>query len=260
MPTNRRTFLSAIGTSLGASIVHPGSAATAATPAASGGSPAVKAICFDAFPILDPRPIGKRVLEIFPERGTELIGLWRTRQFEYTWLRTISGRYADFWHVTEDALVYAAKTLNLDLTPAHRARIMDAHLEIGCYPDVPPALATLKKAGVRLAFLSNMTATMLETGIKNSKLEGMFEYVLSTDRVKTYKPDPRAYQMGLDILKLKTNEVVFAAFASWDATGAKWFGYRTFWVNRMNHVREELGVVPDAAGGTLGDLVKFVVA
>jgi 2-haloacid dehalogenase len=103
-----------------------------------------------------------------------------------------------------------------------------------------------------------MTAAMLQAGIRNSQLDGIFDHVLSTDRVKTYKPDPRAYQMGVDAFGLKPGQILFAAFAGWDAAGAASFGYPTFWVNRQNQPAEELGVPPGAIGGNLNDLVEFV--
>jgi 2-haloacid dehalogenase len=217
-----------------------------------------KAIAFDAFPILDPRPVFARAEQLFPGKGTELSNAWRTRQFEYTWLRTVSQRYADFWTVTEDALVFAAKMLKLDLTAEKRAQLMNVYLELKAWPDAPPALQALKGAGIRLAFLSNFTPKMLDAGVKNSGLEGTFEHVLSTDAAKTYKPDPRAYQMAIDAFKLNREEILFVAFAGWDAAGAKFFGYPTFWVNRLNLPAEELGVTADAVGGTLTDLVNFV--
>jgi 2-haloacid dehalogenase len=95
--------------------------------------------------------------------------------------------------------------------------------------------------------------------VKNSNLEGFFEPHLSTDRVEAFKPDPRAYQMGPDAFKLPKEQIAFAAFAGWDAAGAKWFGYPTFWVNRAKTPVEELGVVPDGAGSGMADLVKFVL-
>jgi 2-haloacid dehalogenase len=219
----------------------------------------IKAIAFDAFPILDPRPVFALGEELFPGKGADLANTWRARQFEYTWLRTISRQYADFWKVTEDALNFTAKMLKVDLTTDKRDRLMDAYLAIRCWPEAPAALRSLRDAGVRLAFLSNMTQKMLEAGIRNSGLEGIFEHVLSTDRVKVYKPDPRAYQMGVDAFRLRRDEIVFAAFAGWDAVGAKAFGYPTFWVNRQNQPAEELGVIPDATGATLLDLVRHVM-
>ena len=254
MPLNRREFLNLAATSIatGVLISHP--LASAAT------TPKFKAIAFDAFPIFDPRPVFALAEQLFPGKGTELSNAWRTRQFEYQWLRALSGRYADFWQATEDALVFAGEMLKLDLTPDKRKQLMEAYLALKTWPDVPQALDSLKDAGMRLAFLSNATTQILDAGIKNSKLEGVFEHVLSTDKIKTYKPDPRAYRMAIDAFGLKKEEILFVAFAGWDAAGAKSFGYTTFWVNRLNLPAERLGVTPDAVGQNLSDLVSFVKA
>ncbi|MEO8126191.1 MAG: haloacid dehalogenase type II [Bryobacteraceae bacterium] len=225
---------------------------------AAGSHGRIKAVAFDAFPILDPRPVFALAVELFGEKGVELNSVWRARQFEYAWLRTLSRRYVDFWQVTGDALLFAAKAVKVDLTPQKRDSLMETYLKLRCWPDVPDALHSLKKAGVRLAFLSNMTAAMLEAGIRNSGLQGVFDHILSTDRVKAYKPDARADRMGVDAFGLKSEEVLFAAFAGWDAAGAKAFGYPTFWANRQSQPAEELGEVADAEGRTLNDLVNFV--
>jgi 2-haloacid dehalogenase len=248
--SDRREFISQIAAS---GIALQGFASQAATVRNN-----IKAIAFDGFPILDPRPVYALADQLYPEKGAELTNLWRGRQFEYTWLRTMSGRYADFRQVTDDALVFAAKSLNVELTPEGHARLTDAYQKLRCWPDVPAALSSLKKAGISIAILSNMTAKMLEAGIRNSGLDGMFDHVLSTDRVKVYKPDPRAYQMAVDAFALKREKILFAAFAGWDAAGAKSFGYPTFWVNRQRQPAEELGVIPDANGGNLNDLVAYL--
>jgi 2-haloacid dehalogenase len=140
----------------------------------------------------------------------------------------MSGRYADSWQVTSDALVFGAKSLNPQLTPDWHARLMDAYLELRCWPDVPAALSSLKETGIRIAILSNLISKMLEAGIRNSGLDAMFDHVLSTDRVKVYKPDLRAYQMAVDAFALKREKILFAAFARWGAAGARSFGYPTF--------------------------------
>jgi 2-haloacid dehalogenase len=218
----------------------------------------IKAIAFDAFPIFDPRPVSALAEQLFPGNGAELTNAWRTRQFEYQWLRALSGNFADFRQATEESLIFAAELLKLDLTPEKQKALMDAYLELKAYPDVLSALKTLKSLGIRLAFLSNATPKILESGVKNSGLGGFFEYVISTDAIKTYKPDPRAYQMAIDAFGLKKEEILFVAFAGWDAAGAKSFGYTTFWVNRLNLPGERLGVSPDAVGKNLNDLVDFV--
>jgi 2-haloacid dehalogenase len=168
-------------------------------------------------------------------------------------------RYADFWTVTSEALVFAARLAKLDLSKEKRDQLMNGFLDMKAYPDVQPAIQALSAAGIRLGFLSNLTEAMMEANIKSAGLEGRFEQLLSTDRVQAYKPDPRAYQMGIDAFRLPKQEILFAAFGGWDAAGAKSFGYETYWANRLNLPVEELGVEPDAIGGGAADLVKFAI-
>jgi 2-haloacid dehalogenase len=113
---------------------------------------------------------------------------------------------------------------------------------------------------VRVGILSNFSPTMLTAANRGSKLETSFEQVLSTDRARTYKPDPRAYQLGVDAFHLPRERIAFAAFAGWDAAGARRFGYHTFWVNRAKAPAEELGASPDASGTSLAELVAFISA
>jgi 2-haloacid dehalogenase len=216
----------------------------------------IRAIAFDAFPIFDPRSVLASADAMYP--GAGLSDEWRTRQFEYTWLRVAARRYVDFWRVTEDALVFAANRLKLKLSPESRATLMNEFLRLSVWPDVIPALESIRRSGIRLALLSNFTPRMLAANIANAGLHGMFEQVLSTDQVRSYKPDPRAYQMGVDALTLTRQEILFVAFAGWDAAGAKLFGYPTFWVNRQQLPGEEMGVSPDGSGETLRDLVTFL--
>lgn len=220
----------------------------------------IKAVAFDAFPIFDPRPIFLMAETLFPGKGQELSNAWRIRQFEYQWLRALSGQYVDFWQATEDGLLFAVKQLKLEMSDEKREQLMNAYLNLKPWPDVVPALQSLIDSNIRLAFLSNMTPKMLNTNMHNSGLDEYFEHVISTDSAKTYKPDPRAYQLGIETLKLKRKEIAFAAFAGWDVAGAKWFGYPTFWVNRAGFPDEELGVKPDGMGKTLDQLVEFVIA
>jgi len=251
---DRREFLGLTAGAIAGTLFEPTliSAASAGTE--------VRAVVFDAFPIFDPRPVFALAEELFPGKGAELSKAWRTKQFEYTWLRTVAGRYADFWQVTDDALLFAARTLQLDLSPPLRARLMNAYLELKAWPDVPHAVKSLKAAGIRLAFLSNFSRRMLEAGIKNSGLEGVFDHLLSTDEVKQFKSAPRAYQMAVDAFGLKRDAIVFGAFAGWDATGAKWFGFPTVWVNRLNSPPEQLSVTPDVTCSDLSDLVAFATS
>ena len=222
--------------------------------------PRLRAVAFDAFPILDPRPVFALAEQLFPGRGVELSNAWRTRQFEYQWLRALARQYADFWQTTEDALVFSAQLLKLELTAEQRDQLMGAYLRLRAWPDVATALQALKKAGVRLAFVSNATRQILEAGIRNARLEGLFDHVLSTDRIRTFKPDPRAYQLAIDAFGLSREQILFVPFAGWDAAGAKAFGYTTYWVNRLNLPVEQLGVMPDAIAPGLDELAAFVDA
>ncbi len=222
--------------------------------------PNFRAVAFDGFPIIDARPVFARAEEIFPGKGAELSNAWRTRQFEYTWLRTIGGRYANFWQVTEEALAFAAKSVKVELSGEQRDRLMQTYLELKAWPDVLPALTRLREAGIRMAFLSNLTPAMLDAVVKNSGLDGFFEDHLSTDNVRVFKPDPLSYRMAVDAFGYGKEEIVFAAYAGWDAAGAKWFGFPTFWVNRAGAAVEELEIAPDGAGTTLADLATFVTA
>ena len=218
----------------------------------------VEAIAFDALAVFDPSAVVGVAEAEFPGQGAALVAAWRSRQFEYTWLRTAAGRYADFRTVTVDALVFAARAMKLELTPARQDRLMETFLAMKAYPEAAAALLDLGQRGLRLAVLTNMTEAMVDAAVRQAQLEGVFEHILSTDRVRAYKPDPRAYQMGVDAFGVAPDAIVFAAFGGWDAAGAKWFGYRTFWVNRAGASSEQLGVEPDGAGHDLRDLARFL--
>jgi 2-haloacid dehalogenase len=220
----------------------------------------IKAIALDGLAVFDSRPVAALTEHIFPGRGEEISALWRKQQFEYTWLRTLGRKYVDFLQVTEQALIFACRSLKLELTKADSDLLMQSYLELKAWPDALPALRRLKASGLRMAFLSNFTVTLLNRAVRNSGLEGLFESHLSTDRVGAFKPDPRAYEMATSAFGLRKDEIAFAAFAGWDAVGAKWFGYPTFWVNRANAVAEELGVLPDGTGKDLNDLASFIQA
>lgn len=252
MPVNRRKFLNLAAAGMATGLL------TSTLLSRAAAHPKIKAIAFDGFTTFDPRPIFALAEQLFPGRGAELSNAWRTRQFDYQWLRGLTGHYVDFWQATDDALMFSAEMLKLDLTPDKRKQLMGAYLGLKAWPDAPAALQSLKNAGMRLAFVSNLTPQILAAGIKNAGFEGLFEYALSTDKIKAYKPDPRAYQMAIDAFKLPREEILFVAYGGWDAAGAKAFGYTTFWVNRLNLPVEKLGFVPDAMGQNLTDLVGFI--
>lgn len=250
MNTSRRTFLAVAAAGLAVGVRRA---------AAQPRPPRFAAVAFDGFPVIDPRPVAARAEALFPGAGPALMDAWRARQFEYTWLRTLSDSYVDFGRVTEDALVYAARQRKLELTADAKAQLLHGFLELRAWPDAGAALKTLRAAGLRLAFLSNMTEAMLDAAVKNAGLDGVFEPHLSTDRVRAFKPDPRAYRMGPEAFGLEREQILFVASAGWDAAGARRFGYPTFWVNRNAQPVEELGVVPDGIGPDMASLVEFAL-
>lgn len=253
MPLNRRQLLKLMAGGAAASSLTTSILTQAAT------RPNIKAIAFDGFPIFDPRPIFGLVKTLLPEQGDLLSKLWFAKIFGYTWLRTIGAHYKSFYAVIEDALIFSAESVKLDLTPKKRKQLMDAWLNLKVWPDVKPALQQLKKRNIRLAFLANFTEEMLRTNAKKSGIEDAFEFYLSTDQVHAYKPSPLAYQMGVDAFGLPKENIAFAAFAGWDAAGAKWYGYPTVWVNRLGSPSEKLGVKPDTMGKSIDQLVNFVL-
>ena len=220
----------------------------------------IKAIGFDAFTIFDVRSIDATFEENFPGRAKEIAATWRTRLFEYTWLRTLNRTYADLEQVSEDALTFACKSAKIELSPEAPGKILDAFLQLKPFPDSVGALKAIRGAGIRLAYVSDFTPRILKAITENVGVADLFEHQLSTDAVKAFKPDPRAYQMAETAFKLPRENIVFAAFGGWDAAGAKAFGYNTFWANRFNAPVEELTVKPDAIGNTLSDLAKYVMA
>jgi 2-haloacid dehalogenase len=216
------------------------------------------AVVFDGFPIFDMRPSAAKAEALFPGRGTALTAAWRTRQFEYQWLRALSNTYVDFRHTTEDALVYAARATGVALSKADKEALVSTFDALEVWPDVPPALAALRKAGMKTAILSNMTSKMLDAGVAKAGLGNAFDRVLSTDAIKSYKPSPASYQLAVTALGLPHEDTLFVAFAGWDAAGAKAFGFPTFWMNRFDAPTEELGAGADGVGRDMRDLLAFV--
>ncbi len=222
-------------------------------------TPRFKAIAFDYFVIFDPNSVIPEVEKAFPGKGAEFTKAWRAKQFEYGFLRTITDRHEDFLRVTEDALVYTAKALKLDLPPETRNRLVNAYLHLKPWPDAVDALRKLKASGIRIITIANFSPKMLRSNAEGAGIVDLFDELLSTEANGTYKPDPRAYELGMKRLNLKKDEIVFAAFGGWDAYGAKRFGYPTYWVNRFNLPAEELGIEADKTSNNLEGLLRFVL-
>ena len=219
----------------------------------------IKALVFDAYGTLfDVHSVIATCNRHFPEQGPALSKAWRAKQLEYTWLRSLMGRYEDFWQVTEAALVFACKTLNLPSPPATRAELMEAYLHLDPYPEVLASLKAL--SNYPLAILSNGSPRMLQAAVESAGLRGIFSHVLSVDAVKIYKPSPRVYELASQKMGVAASAIGFVSSNSWDVIGAKAAGLWTCWVNRSGAPEDELGFLPDARADTLADLTGLIKA
>ncbi len=214
----------------------------------------VRACVFDAYGTLfDFASPAARCEGVEPDRRAALTALWRDKQLQYTWLRSLQGRYVDFRQVTGDALDFALDSLGL-AAPGLRDRLMDLYRSLACFPEVPGVLRALRGAGFATAILSNGSPDMLDEAVEGARLGGLFDAVLSVDAVRVFKTDPRVYRYALDRLGVEAREVAFQSSNAWDAHAASDFGMRVVWCNRYGQRRERLPGAPDFEIRTLADL------
>jgi 2-haloacid dehalogenase len=221
----------------------------------------IRAVLFDAYgTLLDVHSVAQLAERLFPGQGAALSTLWRDKQLQYTWLRTLAGRYAGFRAVTGDALDYAAEQLELGLNASDRERLVAEYERLAPFADAPPALAELATLGVPLAVLSNGTPAMLEAAFGAAGLRDRFAALLSVDVVGKYKTAPEAYRIAIDAFGGRANDFVLVSSNGWDVAGATHFGFRTFWVNRQNAPVERMGIAPTAIGSSLADLAPWLAS
>ena len=173
------------------------------------------------------------------ERAAALAALWREKQLQYTWLRALQGRHADFWQVTGEALDFALETLAI-ADPQLRERLMNLYLRLAAYAEVPEVLARLRGAGLGTAILSNGSPTMLRAAVDAAGIGALVDTVLSVEEVGVYKPHPRVYQLAVDRLALAASSICFLSANAWDAWAASAFGLRVIWCNRQRQRPERL--------------------
>jgi len=203
-----------------------------------------KGIIFDAYGTLfDVHSVIRNSGVGIPCDLDGLSHLWRQKQLEYTWLRSLMDRYEDFWHITEAALRSAVRQLSIKVTDRQIESLMQAYLAPAVFPEVVSVLEGVN--GLPLAILSNGSPTMLDAAVCSNSLELYFAEIISVDRVKTYKPSPRVYALGSKTLNLPAAEILFVSSNLWDAAGAKAFGYRVCWCNRSGAEMEDWGFAPD---------------
>ena len=220
----------------------------------------LKALVFDAYGTLfDVLSVSSHCERLFPGHGKELAALWRRKQLEYTWLRTVMRRYQGFRSVTSDALVYAAGNLNLELTKEMESQLMNSYLHLATFPDVKQGLAQLKQINMRVAILSNGEPEMLAATVENGGLSAWIDVILSVDALKLFKPDPAVYEQMAHALKLKKSEIGFVSANNWDIQGAGSAGFRTFWLQRSgSDTPEELGFPADFHLKAITDLGSVI--
>lgn len=218
-----------------------------------------RAVLFDAFGTLfDVYSVTAMAEQLFPGKGSDIAGLWREKQIAYTWLRTLSGRHADFWQVTRDALRFALKKHDLPFDEAAEKKLMSQYASLSAFPENRDALRALRQRGLPLGILSNGTPQMLDIAVKSAGMQGLFEQVLSVEAAGHYKTSPAAYALGPAAFKLPARQILFVSSNAWDICGAAWFGYATFWINRSGQPPEELDASPSGTGRLLTDVVDFV--
>lgn len=206
----------------------------------------IKGILFDLYGTLyDVHSVASACDECYPGRGREISILWRQKQLEYTWLRSLMGQYVDFEQATADSLVYTGNHLQLELDAARRALLCDAYLRLSPHPEVPDALAALNARGIPLAILSNGSERSIEMVVSNSGLSKSFAHLISVHSAEIFKPHPTVYSLGERELGLTKGSILFVSSNAWDVTGAGHYGYRTCWVKRGFGAFEEMGMQPE---------------
>jgi 2-haloacid dehalogenase len=213
-----------------------------------------KACVFDAYGTLfDYASAAARCGQILGAKREALSSLWRDKQLQYTWLRAVQNRHADFWQVTAEALDFALEALGLEAAALHGG-LMDAYRTLEAFPEVPEVLERLKTKGIKTAILSNGSPEMLQSAVSNARIRGLLDAVLSVEEVGVYKPHPRVYQLAVDRLGIQRQALSYQSSNAWDAWAASAFGMRVVWCNRYGQPPERLPGLPDNQVTSLSDL------
>ena len=215
----------------------------------------VNGIVFDLYgTIVDVGAVAEACKEVAPD-PIAFNNQWRAKQLEYTFLRTLMGDYRDFWKVTEESLEFAVQRFAIQITAEQRQRLMEAWLHPSPYREVSTALTRLKEK-YSLSVLSNGTPEMLQSGLDRTGLRAHFQWILSADAVKLYKPSFEVYQLAIQHTGLRKDELLFVSSNSWDVLGAKCFGFNVCWINRTGAPLDTLGHKPDLIVENFNDLTQ----
>ena len=227
----------------------------------------IRLVVFDAYGTLfDVYSVGELAEALFPGQGAALSLLWRDKQIEYSRLVSLSDplnpmgsrHYQSFWDLTRLALQYSCQRLQLELTPAKQKQLLDQYSQLTAFPENLGVLQALKQMGMRCAILSNGSPEMLSSAVKSAGMTELIDKVLSVDEVRQFKTSPQSYGMVADHYPTDIREVLFVSSNSWDALGATWFGFKSFWVNRQGLPFETLGPRPTYSGSTLADILPLL--
>ena len=212
----------------------------------------IDALVFDAYGTLfDVHSVAARCEACFPGKGMQLSQLWRAKQLEYTWQRSLMRRYAPFSAVTREALAYACEALGLELTAAQVEELMGEYRRLETYPEIRDSLA---KIGRKQAILSNGSPDMLEPLVEHSGLR--FDAVISVHELQIYKPAPQVYELAVKKLRVGKSHIAFVSSNCWDALGAKSYGFQVYWINRAKAPVDRLGFQPDAVLTSLDEILQ----
>ncbi len=215
--------------------------------------PRVKGIAFDMYgTVVDVGAIAEACKAVAPD-PVAFNTQWRAKQLEYTFLRSLMGKYQDFWRVSEQALEFTIHRFGLQVSAEQRRRLLEAWLHPSPYPEVAAALPLLKEQ-YALAVLSNGSPKMLRAGLERTGLKPYFRWVISVDEVKLYKPSPKVYQLAPRKMRMNKEEILFVSSNSFDVIGAKSFGFRVCWINRTGAPLDPLGPKPDLVVGSVDEL------
>lgn len=214
----------------------------------------IGACVFDAYGTLfDVHSAAQREAEALGDKAGALSATWRQKQLEYTWLRSLMGRHADFWHITGDALDYAM-ALHGMTDGALRERLMQLYRTLDAYPDVRSSLERIRAGGIKTAILSNGEPGMLQAAVGHAGIADLLDDLQSVESVGVFKPDPRVYQLSVERLGIAAARIAFVSTNAWDAAGAAYFGFRVAWMNRFGQPEERLGNRPAATMKGLDEL------
>ncbi len=204
----------------------------------------IGACVFDAYGTLfDVHSAARRAGDALGEKAAGVSAVWRDKQLQYTWLRSLMGAHADFWQVTGEALDFALAAHGIE-DEALRDRLMELYLSLEAYPDVVPALSKLRAGGKQTAILSNGSPDMLGAAVESAGLDRILDASLSIEEVGIYKPDSRVYQLAVDRLGVEAGRICFVSTNCWDAHGAAQFGFTVAWMNRFGQQDERLPGTP----------------